>query len=127
MAGGSYFPEGKPWEKGVKHFSNRVFVFMQQQDGIFLLIYQGLDMPVALAEGAYASLPEGLLCVGDQTPDESLKRCGCYRSMVSTVNVKEYPPLPIPVKNSSVTLIGSNVYLVGGNWPTVPPQINFSC
>ncbi|MGI6572273.1 MAG: MFS transporter [Fermentimonas sp.] len=114
MAGGSYFPEGKPWEKGVKHFSNRVFVFMQQQDGIFLLIYQGLDMPVALAEGAYASLPEGLLCVGDQTPDGITEKVWLLSFDGSTVNVKEYPPLPIPVKNSSVTLIGSNVYLVGG-------------
>ncbi len=114
MAGGSSFPEGKPWEKGVKHFSNRVFVFTQQQDGAFLLIHQGQDMPVALAEGAYASLPEGVLCAGGQTPDGIIEKVWLLSFDGSSVNIKEYPPLPVPVKNSSVALIGSNVYLVGG-------------
>lgn len=114
MAGGSSFPEGKPWESGIKHFSDRVFVFIEQADSTFHLIHSGHDMPVALAEGAYASLPEGLLCVGGQTPEGITKMVWLLSFDGSSITVTDYPSLPTPVKHSSVTVIGSRIYLVGG-------------
>ena len=49
MAGGSAFPGGKPWQDGIKHFSDQVFVFEQLPDGSFSKVYQGNDLPVPLA------------------------------------------------------------------------------
>ncbi|MBK5196317.1 MAG: hypothetical protein JJE08_09900, partial [Proteiniphilum sp.] len=64
MAGGSAFPFGKPWEGGKKHFSDQVFLFLQNSKGNLEIIYSGNDLPRPLAEGASATLPQGLLCMG---------------------------------------------------------------
>lgn len=114
MAGGSFFPEGKPWQNGIKHYSDQVFVFEQFPDGAFNLVYQGNDLPVPLAEGSYATLPNGLLCVGGLTPDGITGKSWLLSYSGSDITVTEYPSLPLPVKNSTATVIGSNVYLVGG-------------
>lgn len=114
MAGGSSFPRGKPWQNGIKHFSDQVFVFEQFPDGAFNLVYQGNDLPVPLAEGSYATLPGGLLCMGGLTPDGITDKCWLLTYSGSGITVTEYPSLPLPVKNSTATVIGSRVYLVGG-------------
>lgn len=114
MAGGSSFPEGKPWEGGSKQFSNLVLVFEQSPDNSFNMVYQGYDLPTPTAEGSYATIPNGLLCVGGQTPEGITDKSYLISYTGSGVSVTEYPSLPIPVKNSTVTVIGSKVYLVGG-------------
>lgn len=114
LAGGSSFPEGKPWENGVKHFSDRLFVFSQQADGSLHLVHEGNDLSTPLAEGAYVSLPNGLLCVGGLTPDSITGEVRLLTFNGSTVSSREYPPLPFPVKNATAAVIGSRVYLVGG-------------
>jgi SSS family solute:Na+ symporter len=114
MAGGSSFPEGKPWENGVKQYSDRVFVFSQQADGTFRVVYEGNDLPVALAEGSYASLPGGLLCMGGQTPEGITGEVWLLSFDGASITATEYPPLPTPVKHSTATVIGSRVYLLGG-------------
>lgn len=114
MAGGSAFPGGKPWQDGIKHFSDQVFVFEQLPDGSFSKVYQGNDLPVPLAEGSYATLPGGLLCVGGLTPDGITGKSWLLAYSGSGITVTEYPSLPVPVKNSTATVIGSKVYLVGG-------------
>ena len=114
LAGGSSFPEGKPWENGVKNYSDRIFVFNQQTDGSLELIYEDRDMPVPLAEGSYASIPGGLLCIGGQTPDGLTGESWLFSFNGSSIISIEYPSLPFPVKNSTATVIGTTIYLIGG-------------
>lgn len=114
MAGGSYFPNGKPWQNGKKHLSDQVFVFEQLPDGTFKLEHQGNDLPIPLAEGSYATLPNGLFCVGGLTPDGITEKSWLLSYSGSDITATEYPPLPLPVKNSTATVIGTKVYLVGG-------------
>lgn len=119
MAGGSSFPDGKPWQNGVKQYSDKVFVFRQQADGSFSMVYQGSDLPVPLAEGSYATLPGGVLCMGGLTPEGITAKSWLLSYNDVSVSVTEYPPLPEPVKNSTATVIGSKVYLVGGDRKSV--------
>ncbi len=114
LAGGSSFPEGKPWEGGVKQLSGRVFVFGQQADGNLDLLYQGDDLPVPLAEGAYASVAGGILCMGGQTPEGITAHCRLLSFNGVSVTATSFPSLPLPVKNASATVIGTRVYLLGG-------------
>jgi SSS family transporter len=114
MAGGSSFPHGKPWQNGIKQYSDKVFVFQQQSDGYFSVVYQGNDLPVPLAEGSYATLPEGVLCAGGLTAEGITGKSWLLSFNGVSISVIEYPPLPIPVKNSTAAVIGSKVYLVGG-------------
>ncbi|NLY23863.1 MAG: sodium/solute symporter [Bacteroidales bacterium] len=114
MAGGSTFPDGKPWENGIKQYSDRVIVFQLETDGSFSVVWQGKELPVPVAEGAYASLPAGLLCIGGQTAEEITGKSFLLTYSGSSVEVTEYPALPVPVKNATATVIGTTVYLVGG-------------
>lgn len=114
MAGGSSFPYGKPWQGGVKQYSDKVFVFQQQSDGSFSVVYEGSDLPVPVAEGSYATVPGGLLCAGGLTPEGITAKSWLLSYNGGAVAITEYPALPIPVKNSTATVIGSRVYLVGG-------------
>jgi solute:Na+ symporter, SSS family len=68
VAGGTVFPEGKPWEGGTKYFSDAVLVYERTANGVQLQ-NAAAKLPVALGEGASVSLPQGLLCIGGQTPD----------------------------------------------------------
>ncbi|OJV37572.1 MAG: hypothetical protein BGO33_01610 [Bacteroidia bacterium 43-41] len=114
MAGGSSFPGEKPWQNGIKHLSDQVFVFEQLPGGQFNIVYQGNDLPIPLAEGSYATLPNGLLCVGGLTPDGITRKSWLLSYSGSGIRVTEYPSLPLPVKNSTATAIGSKIYLIGG-------------
>lgn len=114
LAGGSSFPEGKPWENGIKHFSDKVFVFSQQSDGSLRIVYKGDDLPTPIAEGAYVTLPNGLFYMGGITPDGITNETRLIIFNGSNISVVDYPSLPFPVKSASATVIGNKVYLVGG-------------
>src|SRR5690554_682000 len=68
VAGGTAFPEEKPWEGGTKYFSDVVLVYERTANGVRLL-NASTKLPVALGEGASVSLPQGLLCIGGESPD----------------------------------------------------------
>ncbi|MDO4230189.1 MAG: sodium/solute symporter, partial [Capnocytophaga sp.] len=114
LAGGSFFPNEKPWQGGKKQFSKTIFVFDTAKDGKLTPIYQGDDLPQAIAEGAYVSLPEGLLCIGGQTSDGLSAKVFLISWESGKIQVKNYPDLPIAVKSASADIIGNNVYLLGG-------------
>lgn len=114
LAGGSFFPGGKPWEGGQKHLSDNVFVFDGNQKTSFSLIYQGKDLPEGFAEGAYASTPKGILCIGGQTLNGISSKVYLLRYENKKIIVETYPELPVAVKLASATVIGTSVYVVGG-------------
>lgn len=110
MAGGSYFPEGKPWQNGKKHFSDQVFVF----NNAFELIHTGNHLPAPIAEAAFVSLPGGLLTIGGQTPEGLSADVFLISYINNIVTTTPYPNLPIPVRNASAAVLGSKIYLLGG-------------
>jgi SSS family solute:Na+ symporter len=114
LAGGSSFPEGKPWEGGSKFFSNRVLVFEQSGSGALNLVYESQDLPLPFAEGASLTVPGGLLCIGGNTPDGLSERVFLLAFDGVSVTVNEFPSLPLAVRASSAALVGSTVYLLGG-------------
>jgi len=114
LAGGSSFPAGKPWEGGKKHFSDQVFLFQQQPDGNLKVVYRGNNLPRPLAEGAYASLPQGLLCMGGLSGDTIVSDVYLLSYNGREVTVTTYPPLPVAVKHAAAAVIGSRVWLAGG-------------
>lgn len=114
MAGGSAFPNGKPWQNGTKYIANDVMIFSLNAQGKFDLVKHEAALPVPLAEGSYASIPEGLLCIGGQSTDSIVSNVYLVSFDGTTIQVKEYPSLPVAVKNSTATVVGNQVFLVGG-------------
>ncbi|MDO5106320.1 sodium/solute symporter [Capnocytophaga sp.] len=114
LAGGSFFPDEKPWQGGKKQFSKTVFVFEPTSEGDFSVVYQGDDLPEALAEGAYVSLPEGLVCIGGQTPDGISAKAFLISYENGKIKTTHLPDLPFAVKSATATHIGKQIYLIGG-------------
>lgn len=112
-AGGSHFPEGKPWEGGRKYFSLQVSVF-EKKSGKFSLIYQSDELPEAMAEGAYVSTEKGVLCIGGQTPSWISDSVFLIAFNNNKLEINRLPSLPEPLKNASATAIGQMVYVLGG-------------
>lgn len=113
IAGGTAFPEGKPWEGGKKHFSDAVLVYERTADSVKLLNASS-KLPVALGEGASVSLPQGLLCIGGQSPAGLSNQVFLLGSDGTSVDISEFPALPVAVKSPAAAAIENIVYVVGG-------------
>lgn len=114
LAGGSHFPASKPWEGGVKEFSDIVIVLERQPSGELNLVNKAVSLPRKLAEGAYVSTPGGLLCIGGQGPEGLSDLVFRLSFENGQIFIRDYPLLPYPLKNGSAAIIGTKVYLAGG-------------
>ena len=113
VAGGSAFPNGKPWENGSKELLDLVMVFSQDDEGNPKLIGSS-QLPLPLAEGASVSLPGGLLCIGGQRTGGLSKQVFLLSWTNNQLEVIDFPNLPIAVKSAAAAIIGNHVYLLGG-------------
>ncbi len=113
LAGGANFPNGKPWEGGVKTFSNEIFVFSESNNQ-FQPVAVSNKLPFGLAEGAYVSTTKGLLCLGGQTSDGISNKAMLLNYNGQDVVVEMYPDLPVAVRNATAAIISNRVYLLGG-------------
>ena len=115
ITGGTSFPQGKPWEDGIKHFSDAILVYERSLDGTLRLVNSSATLPFPLGEGASASVPQGLVCIGGLTPDGLSDKVFLLSWVSGMVSVSELPPLPAPMKSMAATALGSKVYIVGGD------------
>ncbi|PZX52109.1 cyclically-permuted mutarotase family protein [Algoriphagus ratkowskyi] len=116
MAGGANFPDGLPWEGGVKRWWDKIYVLQTKGDGFeWNSKVRGL-LPENLGYGAAVSTPDGLLLIGGENasgPKKSVYLLS-WNSSSEEVEVTNFPDLPIPLSHSSAAIIGSKVYLAGG-------------
>lgn len=119
VAGGSAFPEGKPWENGPKYFSDGIYVFQRSGDGDFTLLKEE-KLSQGIAEGASVSLPQGVLCIGGQSSSSLSQHVVLLAWSNSQLERQEFPQLPVAVKNATAAVIGDRVYLVGGQSESGP-------
>ncbi len=113
VAGGTAFPEGKPWEHGLKYFSDAVLVFDRTGDGTLQVREHSMKLPIAVGEGASVTLPSGVVCVGGLTP-EGVSDAVFLISGTDEISIQILPSLPTPVRYPAAAAIGSRIYLVGG-------------
>lgn len=113
LAGGTAFPDKKPWEDGSKYFSDAILVFKKNENGKFKKIQSGY-LPIGIGEGASVSLPEGVLCMGGLTAEGLSAKVFLVSWNNGEIKTEEYPSLPFPLKSPATAVIGSNVYLLGG-------------
>lgn len=114
LAGGSHFPNGKPWENGQKHFSDKIFVLSLGDLSAGMVERDSLR--VGLAECACASVDKGVVFIGGQSAQGLSDQVFLlsYNEQTSTISIDHLPTLPFAVKLASATSIGNTVYVVGG-------------
>ncbi|HWP41526.1 MAG TPA: hypothetical protein VNL70_11410, partial [Tepidisphaeraceae bacterium] len=116
VAGGTNFPDKKPWEGGTKHWHDEIYV-LDSPDGQWKT---GFRLPRPLAHGASVSTPEGLICIGGGDADRAFTDVFMLIWRDNKLQRRELPPLPQPVCSAAAALVGQTIYLAGGSSSTDP-------
>ena len=112
VAGGTAFPDGKPWENGTKYFSDAILIY-EMKGSTLELIDSSPRLPTGIGEGGSVVINNELYCIGGLTKDGLSDKV--YRiSYEGSVQIDNMPSLPHPVKSTAVTAIGSTLYVIGG-------------
>ncbi len=116
IAGGTNFPDKKPWEGGTKIFYDKIYLFEIGKDTL-KTISQAVALPEPLAYGASISLPEGVLCIGGNGPAQCSSKVFLIRwdQTFNNLVVDTYPELPVPLSFTTAVLSDNNVYVTGGS------------
>ncbi|QEG00723.1 Sodium/glucose cotransporter [Stieleria maiorica] len=112
VAGGANFP-APVWENE-KVWHDRVFVATKDQGTLHWT--EAGTLPRPLAYGAAVSTPEGVLCLGGSDSEQTFRDCFLLRWKPQSKQIEtiDYPPLPTPCAFGAATIIGSVVYVAGG-------------
>ena len=132
VAGGANFPDGMPWEGGKKHWSADVCILDDDQtvgghgngtaavgnpDGHTAIstgawkVYPNA-MPLPLAYGASAVIPEGLLCIGGNNASGTSDRVFLIHT---DGTVEERVPMPQPLSQMAFARDGNRLWIAGGD------------
>lgn len=110
VAGGANFPEGMPWEGGLKQWHNDVYA-LDTPTGEWRRVG---DLPQDLGYGGTAELGESLLLVGGSDAERHHASVWKLRLQSTGPAFERMPDLPAPVANFALVQIGAMVYLLGG-------------
>lgn len=116
VAGGANF--AKPVWDNDKQWHDRIYVCQRQRDGEgWTYEWQSagqLDRPIAY--GASVSTPRGVLCIGGNDAESTFDEVFLlsWDETEQTVRSTEMPVLPKPCAYASAALIGTTVYIGGG-------------
>lgn len=114
VAGGANFPGGPPWEGGSKAWHAESW-WLAAPDAAW---QPGPPLPRPLAYGVSASFGGRLWCVGGGNATEHLRSTVSFRRDPSSgellVEPDALPPLPRPVAFAAGVLVGSRLFLAGG-------------
>lgn len=110
LAGGANFPDRKPWEGGVKVWTDRIYC-LERPGGTWHVVGQ---LPRPLGYGVSVTHGDSLVCVGGS--DQHRHHADVFRlqwqnGQLSTTVLRS---LPKPIANASGALVGETLYIVGG-------------
>jgi N-acetylneuraminic acid mutarotase len=111
VAGGAHFPDGMPWEGGVKVWSDEIFV-LDVAGGDWR---SGGRLPGARGYGVSVSVGEGLLLIGGS--DEREHHASCWILVAGErgeLEVEEFPALPVALADMAGARVGDVIYVAGG-------------
>lgn len=113
IAGGNNFPEGLPWEGGIKKYYKRVFVYNNQKDT--LLNTSTFNLPANVAYAAVAQLKDGIFYAGGENENGPLSSAYFIKKSKSqSFEIIELPSLPIAISNAVAVATENAVYVLGG-------------
>lgn len=116
MAGGCNFPEVPAADGGTKRFYKGIYAACITQDSILSWRKVG-ELPVSAAYGVSVSTPQGVICAGGTNAEGALN--AVYRislsDSLSLAKIETLPSLPCTLDNMGGSLLGSMLYITGGN------------
>lgn len=110
LAGGANFPNAKPWEGGKKEWYSGVYQLDKSQLSWELIGH----LPRPLGYGVSATYRGQLICVGGSDANQHYADTFSLEMKQSILTCKELPALPKTIANASGALVGSTLFVVGG-------------
>jgi len=117
VAGGSNFPNGKPWEGGKKAYSDKIFILEKKGDEFIWNKKVTSTLPEPIAYCGSTSTPLGIVYVGGENKKGNSNKCFLlkWNGQKNHIDIKSLPELPLSLTNVAVANIGNVVYAVGGD------------
>ncbi|MFM1776140.1 MAG: hypothetical protein RJA53_1750 [Bacteroidota bacterium] len=114
IAGGNNFPEGLPWEGGVKKYYDQVFVYDVKGDTVFMAD-SSVRLPSKVAYAAVAQLNDGIFYAGGENEKGPLTNVYLIqKNSKNGVVIISWPDLPEALTNAVAVVTSNAVYVLGG-------------
>lgn len=110
FAGGANFPGRKPWEGGQKVWYDQVYV-LDAPGGSWKAAG---TLPRPLGYGVSVTFGQGVVCVGGGDAKANTAEAFRLEWREGALVTTRLPSLPMPLANASGALVGSRLYLAGG-------------
>lgn len=116
VAGGANFPDQPVWSDGEKVWYDDIEVLEKTGDRYQWIDEIDIKLPRKLAYGASVSTRDGLLCIGGNNEDGTYAEVFLlkWNKKTKRIEIEEQEPLPVPLANMQATIIGDEVFVVGG-------------
>lgn len=111
VAGGTNFPEIKPWDGGKKIWHDTVYA-LANPNGKWREVGK---LPRALGYGVSATVGDGVVCIGGSDVNQHYPDCFKLTVVEGRLRVQSLPALPIPLANAAGVTIGEVIYVCGGS------------
>ena len=109
VAGGSYFLT-PPWSGGTKQWVDTIYALGRNETKWQLVGH----LPSTLGYGVAISAPQGMLCIGGQTPSGNSRQTLLLHFQGNEIVIERLADLPETVANMAGALAGDTVYIAGG-------------
>jgi N-acetylneuraminate epimerase len=109
--GGANFPDKKPWDGGVKAWSDIVFV-LDKPGGKWAVAGK---LPRKLGYGVSAPLAAGVLCIGGADADKHYSDCFLLEWTDGKLATRKFPALPKACGYAAGARLGDAVFVAGGS------------
>lgn len=111
VAGGANFPNGFPWQGGKKIWHDTIYA-LPATNASWRIVGR---LPHPLAYGVSVTTPEGVLCIGGSDAGRHYADVFLLISSNGKIEIKKFPPLPVPLANAAGAVAGKAVFVCGGS------------
>lgn len=110
VGGGANFPEKPPWEGGKKVWYNRIYA-LDRPTGKWTLAG---NLPRSLGYGVSVTYGDRVICVGGSDAKRHYADAFSLEWTRGRIVRRSLPSLPVPIANGCGALVGSKLYVMGG-------------
>ena len=115
IAGGSNFANSKPWLGGTKLYYDNIFVLKFDENKSMTWQQPELKLPLKMAYSACVSAENAIFCLGGEDAKQPLKLALKIYIENNQLQIEELPELAFAVSNAGASIIGTRLYVAGGN------------
>lgn len=116
IGGGANFPNGLPWEGGKKKYWQYIFVLLKNEEREYAWHDTTFLLPLPLAYSANVTTDRGIVSIGGENEQgmQSTVQLLQWNPAAKGVAIVELPSLPLPLTNAAAAVLGTQVYVAGG-------------